>query len=461
MTTLHIVGIVIALVSIISVSFCSARAGKKKKGATSWLVSGAILGTLIGGSSTVGTAQLAYQYGMSAWWFTLGGGIACLILALVYVKPLQLSGNKTLNAFITKEYGKNSGLLATIFSTVGMFINIISQLIASTAIIAVALPDMQLSVAVLITTVFMVLYVIFGGVKGSGMVGLVKVTLLYFAMLAAGWIVLRQTNGLFGFINMVDAIDNPDNVNFYSLFARGFGMDFGACVSLVLGVITTQSYAQVIFMAADTKSAVRGTLLSAILGPIVGIGGILVGLYMRAVHPGILSKTALTLFVTEYMHPLVGGIVLGALFIAVIGSGAGLVLGIATSLKNDVLPRVPAGVQKIFPEKYAEKFLIIVIATMACVLTVGPIGDTILNFAFMSMGLRGATLFVPLCGALWFPGKVCKKAALVAVIAGPATVLLTNFISGFPIEPLFAGVLASFLIMLGGYFIGQKEIRGE
>ena len=39
---------------------------------------GAIIGTLVGGSSTIATAQLAYTFGMSAWWFTLGAGIACL-----------------------------------------------------------------------------------------------------------------------------------------------------------------------------------------------------------------------------------------------------------------------------------------------------------------------------------------------------------------------------------------------
>ena len=58
---------------------------KKKQGGGKigfGVVAGLIMGTLVGGSSTVGTAQLAYNYGMSAWWFTLGGGIACLVLAV-------------------------------------------------------------------------------------------------------------------------------------------------------------------------------------------------------------------------------------------------------------------------------------------------------------------------------------------------------------------------------------------
>ena len=39
------------------------------------VVSGIIVGALVGGSSTVGTAQAAFVYGMPAWWYTLGSAI--------------------------------------------------------------------------------------------------------------------------------------------------------------------------------------------------------------------------------------------------------------------------------------------------------------------------------------------------------------------------------------------------
>ena len=73
-------------------------------------MTGAILGTLVGGSSTVGTAQLAYNFGMSAWWFTLGGGIACLLLAIFFVKPIRHSKSTTLVGIIADEYGEKAGM---------------------------------------------------------------------------------------------------------------------------------------------------------------------------------------------------------------------------------------------------------------------------------------------------------------------------------------------------------------
>lgn len=174
----HIIGIIITFLLILAVSFFSGR--KVKSGAdfdsaggkaSAGIVMGAILGTLVGGSSTVGTAQLAYTYGMSAWWFTLGGGIACLLLAIFFIKPIRASKAVTLVGIISGAYGEKAGMAASILSSVGTFINIISQLIAATAIIEIIFPNVGLVVAVAIAVVLMTIYVIFGGMLSVGSVG--------------------------------------------------------------------------------------------------------------------------------------------------------------------------------------------------------------------------------------------------------------------------------------------------
>jgi len=456
MTVQHIIGIAVTLAAIVSLSVWSGKAAKEKKGANAWVTAGAIMGTLVGGSSTVGTAQLAYQYGMSAWWFTLGSGIACVILAFVFAKPLTTGGHKTLIACIKTEYGEKTGLLASVLSSLGSFINIIAQLIAATAIIAMVAPDLALIPSLLIAAVFMVLYVIFGGTKGSGLVGILKITLICVAMAASGVIVLAVSGGIGGFFGLVGTIDNPEGIRFGSMFARGVGVDLGACLSLILGVITTQSYAQAIFEADSTKSARKGALLSAFMVPPIGIGGILVGLYMRATHPGIPAKIALTHFVTENMPPILGGVVLGTLFIAVVGTGAGLALGIASVLRRDVLPLFRRGKQ-LLSDIAAERILIAALLSAACLLSMGPIGDTILKFSFMSMGLRGTTIFLPLCCSIWCPGAVSRRYAGAAIVLSPAAVLIFELWGILPFDALFAGVAVSALLMLMGYFAGRGK----
>ena len=84
---LHVVGMLATIGLIVGIGVYSGRkvasaadfsSGGGKAGA--WIVCGAIMGTLVSGQATIGTAQLAFSFGMSAWWFTLGSGIGCLIL---------------------------------------------------------------------------------------------------------------------------------------------------------------------------------------------------------------------------------------------------------------------------------------------------------------------------------------------------------------------------------------------
>lgn len=64
-----LLGLALSLVLITGLSVYTGlnRKEKKQKDLTSSVVTGLLLGTFIGGSSTIGTAQLAYNYGMSAW----------------------------------------------------------------------------------------------------------------------------------------------------------------------------------------------------------------------------------------------------------------------------------------------------------------------------------------------------------------------------------------------------------
>ena len=450
------------LVSVLGIALLAILSGTRKKSASarngSVVIAGLIMGTLVGGSATVGTAQLAYNFGMSAWWFTLGGGLACLVLALGFAGPWRRSGSGTLIGILAKEFGPAAGLAASLLSSVGTFINVISQLIAGTAVLAVVAPALGLVPALLITAAFMALYVIFGGTRGAGVTGLLKLALLYLSMIGCGVMVLILTGGVNGFLSLVSSIDNPDAVRFGSLFARGIGKDGGAALSLILGVLTTQTYAQAVLSGRSDAAARRGALMSAFLIPPIGAGGILVGLFMRASHPGIAAKTALTAFATTYLPPVLSGLLLGTLFIAVVGTGAGLAMGISTIVRRDILQRFSDKVAEPKTGNIVGKAVIVATLLLAVVLSSGSLGDTILNFAFMSMGLRGAVVFVPMICALWLKGRVNRRCAMAGIVAGPVVVLLFGTVLKLPagIDPLFAGIAASLICCGAGLILGTS-----
>ena len=469
MNTGTIIGLVIAIVAIVGLSVFTGMRGGKKGGKISWgVAAGLIMGTLVGGTSTVGTAQLAFNYGMTAWWFTLGGGLGCLILGLIYVKPLRAQGNPTLVGMVRDEYGPKVGMAATILNSVGTFINILSQLIAASAVVVVVFETMGTVVAIILSAVFMVLYVVFGGTKGAGIVGILKTVLLYVTMVICGVIVLRKCGGLGGFTDMVNNLHlvNADGTerNLWSLFGRGFWTDFGSCMSLILGVLTTQTYAQAILTARSDRDGRIAAFISTILIPIIGVFGIMVGLYMRKVDPDISAKVALTKYILEYsgIPTLLGGIMLGALFIASVGTGAGLSLGIATVVNRDLLSRGKTVDAK--KSDATNKLLIVVILAAATVLTIILPADTIQDYAFLSMALRGCTVFAPLCFALWASKKVRSGWAMASVVGGSVVALIYGVLKlqgviTFPLAAVFPGIAVGLVLMFIGLAAGKKPDR--
>ena len=104
------------------------------------------------------------------------------------------------------------------------------------------------------------------------------------------------------------------------------------------------------------------------------------------------------------------------------------------------------------------RITIIAVLFSAALLTTGSLGDIILDFSFMSMGLRGAVLFVPLMMILFTKRKIASQYAFASVIAGPAAVLAGNFIID-SFDPLFIGIFVSLIIMIIGYHHANKSVN--
>lgn len=71
------------------------------------------------------------------------------------------------------------------------------------------------------------------------------------------------------------------------------------------------------------------------------------------------------------------------------------------------------------------------------------------------MGLRGAVVFIPLTCALWFPGRLDRRFALLSTVCGPLGVLFGKLL-GPGIDPLFVGMGISLLMACLGCIPGGK-----
>lgn len=264
-----------------------------------------------------------------------------------------------------------------------MFIQIVAQLLACGAILAV-LFDMKLTWSAALSSLLVLLFTLSGGMKSAGLTGIIKMALIYLTMVIAGGLAFYKSGGITSLARQFPT--DP----WFNIFGYGISEGVSDLLSMIVGVISTQTYLQAIFSASNGATARKGALYSAIFIPPLGLLGILVGLYMKQTMPDLQSALALPTFIINQMPEALAGIAFATLLIAAIGTASGLALGVATTLKVDILRSYFRS------EKYELtlfRALTVTIVFCAFILLLCNLGSAIMDWSFLSMGLRGATLF--------------------------------------------------------------------
>ncbi|QEK11003.1 sodium:solute symporter family protein [Crassaminicella thermophila] len=413
-------------------------------------VAGSIVATIVGGASTIGTAQLAFQKGLNAMWFTLGSSIACLFLGLFMAGPLRRAEVDTVSQFLARTYGVYAGVAASIITSIAIFMHITGQVLSAVAILT-SIFHVGIILAVFITIGLIISYIFFGGFLGTSMVGIVKSALLYFTLIISGIITYKYFHGVSG---LTKAFPKEP---WFNLFSDGIYAGIAQGFSMVVGITSTQTYLQAMFSGKNEKESRKGAYISALLIPPVGFICTLIGLYMRAAHPEIMPKEALPTFILTYLNPWIGGITIATLIISVIGTGAGLTLGISTMMNRDIYV-------KCINPKAGDKRQLLVLRISVCIISMltmlmvfSNLDSIILEWGFLSMALRGTTIFIPLLGALYFKEKVSKRAGFLTIIVAPIISVLWGVFHITNMNSLYIGLGSSVILLVGGSVFFKKE----
>lgn len=482
-STVHLIGVLLTVALLLFISWLSGRNVKDARAFTtggtsgSWMVCGAFLTTLAGGQSTVGTAQLAFSYGLSAWWFTLGAALGGVVLALFYAGPLRRSGCSTLLELVRKQYGRKVETVGSLLFLLGIFISIVAQVLTSGAMIG-SLFNLPVLWSLVVGAVLIMLFVLFGGIRSAGAGGIVKLVLLYCGSVATGIIVWHLAGGYTGLHNSLEEVYRSPSLasmngltdaesihqRYGSMVARGVLKDLGGCLSIVLGVVSTQTYAQCIWSGATTAKARRGALYCAFFIPIIGAACTLVGIYMRAHYVtaaelavmqqagealpaglGVIedSAQAFPAFILDHLPAWFGGIMLGTLLINILGCGSGLCLGGATILVRDVLANFGRKLgTAMMPQLMLTRLSIVLLLALGVAVGQAFHGSFINDLGFLSLGLRAVAIVFPLSFAIWLPGRFTPRSVFLSMPVGTAVMLAAHFLQ-LPGGDVYYGLLAS------------------
>lgn len=411
------------------------------------MIAGSLAGTMVGGGATIGTAQLASSVGLSAWWFTLGSGIAFLIMGLFYAQPLRATSLETIPQYLSLHYGKSVGAAATIVASLGIFFSTVSSILPGMKMIS-AIFGTPAAISAVLLILLVCAYIFFGGMKSAGIGGMLKMVIIWVTMVLAGGSLF------FTMRNDPQFVAALPSFPWYSLFGRGVSAALSNLLSLIVGVLCTQTYIQCLFSADSPKTAMYGSFAGALVTIPVGLPCALIGMYMHVAHPEVPAMLVLPAFLLTEQPILIGSLAMGGIVLSLIGSIGGLGLGISTMVSKDLITPL-CHISDGKTQLKLTRSIVLVILFIGCAFAIAHQDSEILFWNFLSMALRGAGVFLPLTLAIFAPRFVNGKWVLASVIFS-SLAAIASVLTGTGIKPVFLGVAVSALILIVGHFAGTE-----
>lgn len=450
LTLEHLVIMMGTIAFVIGVGIYAARSVKSAEGyslggrnAGVIMVAGSIAGTVVGGGATVGTAQLAYTMGLSAWWFTLGSGTALILMGLFYAGKLRATGLETIPQYLKLNYGNKAAEAVGIISSLGILFSVVASCLPGLHIISNVL-QVSPEVAALILVLLVAAYVFFGGMKSAGIGGILKMCVIWLSLFVAGAGAFLTIHAMPDFQQVLP----PDH--WWNLFNIGVGNSFSRLFSMIVGVVCTQTYIQCFFSAANPKVASLASFVAAAVVIPIGLPSIAIGMYMHVLEPNVPPVLVLPYFLLEHQPVWLAGIAMGGIMLSLIGSIGGLSLGIGTMLTRDIIGRsfdLGSGKKLL----YTLRFVVLGVMAIACLIAILNLDSQVLFWNFMSMAMRGCGVFIPLTLAIFSPRSIAKHWAYASIVVSTVVPIGLGLLVDLPVDPLYLGLVISAIMVAIGY----------
>ena len=392
----------------------------------SWPFVGAtMLAANIGAGATVGATGLAYQQGVSAWFWNGSAGIGSLLLATIVGPRIWTlaaeRGYLTVGDYLEDRYGQSVRVIIASLIWIGALFILAGQLLLGAAVFSVVagLPKWA---GVLIGGAAMTGYFSAGGLLSSVGVSAVQLFVKFTGFAIAIPILLRAAGGMTGIEHTPDL---PPTF-FNPLFSAGANSGFTLLLLTGPNFIVSPGLIQKTYGAESAQAVRRGVGANALALLIFAFLPVFLGLTARALFPGI--ERADLVLPTLLLHGLpvwLGALALAAVFSAEMGACEAILFMLSTSLSQDLYKRIvnraatPSQVLKV------ARIAAFVGGSAGMLLAIFVVGE-IIDALSVFYSIIGATLLVPVVAGLYVKGAT-RRDALASIAAGMIAFLAMRF----------------------------------
>lgn len=335
---LDIAIIIVFFLTLVSVGFYSSR--KTTSASEDYLLSGRNIGlplfvlttvsTWYGG--IIGVGEFTYRYGLLSW-FTQGFPyyIFAFLFAIFFAKKIRKASLFTIPDKIELEYGRTAGIISSIV----VFVLVTpAPYLLMTANLLVLSFDIDLIPALIISLILSLSYLIKGGFRSN-----VYADAFQFFVMFAGFILIFVMCLIsFGGIEFLTSNVPETHLKLVGGASPGF---IAVWFLIAMWTFADPGFHQRSYAAKNSSVAVKGILISIVFWFIFDFLTTSVGLYAKAVLPGIDQPVwAFPLIAEQVLAPGLKGIFYAALFATIISTLNSFFFLSATTISKDFIYKI-------------------------------------------------------------------------------------------------------------------------
>lgn len=365
-----------------------------------WVVAPLLTGLAIGGASTIGVAESAYNSGLGAGWYNAAWAAGAILVGLFAARRYRKMVVTTLPELFERHYNVSGRVIGVLGQLVLQVVITSLQYVAGGAILSSLLPEIfTFQAGMLVTAVVFVGITLIGGFWAAGLTNIINVVFIYTGVVLGAVLAVGKVGGLEELLVRLP----PEHPGF-NLGGIGWGLVIAWFMVMCTMAFSVQSVAQISFAAKDAGASQKGFILGGLIILPVGFISAVIGMAATVLHPGIIPTEALPRTVLS-LSPVVAGLVLAGLWAADVSTASALLIGSATLVVGDLVKRFWAPDLKPKQERIISRVAVLVLSVLTYLLAVSVSG--ILRTLLIGLTLTTAYTLVTLMTLFW--PRVCRR----------------------------------------------------
>lgn len=436
MTGVYIVGLAVISFLVRRHSRTSASFTTGGRAFPAVLIGFLLASEFIGTSASAGTSQKAFEVGISAAWNLVALGVGFVLFSFLLARRFKALGENTISGALSRYYGERVRIATSVVMICALLIVSVAIYASGGAVLS-SLLDIDPGLAVLVTGVLSVAYVVTGGMRSVVYTNVLHALVMLTGVVISAVLAVNRVGGLGDLRAALPA-------TFFDWDEVGWAQIMAWMIAGVGATFATQYVIQAITSVRDEGKAQRAGFFSAIVLVPYGLLAALIGMCSAVLFPEIDSISAMPAVIVD-MNAVVAGIVVAGLAAAMFGSIAALTLGASTLMLKDFYQRFfnPTGDDR-------KNVVFIRLATVVAGLLPIPLAlyaSDLLTVTFLAKSLRAALAVLVLL-MFYAPRFGTPRGAFISIFASLVTTL-GWFLLGDPfgIDNAYIAVLTPLVVM--------------